>query len=175
MIPRTLAWSCGLLNIASALRRQKRTSLFSSKCLQDAASVWKEKGEPHPPSLFNSPCHLPVSFNPRTSTRITSGCGCRGLESISGNRDCVIELHDTLAWPVSTRLCTHTRTQSCLFSGPHPHSPASRHAKAGPSRWDLITLTSPPNYMCNENPPQSPREFQGPSPVTAKQTRTQAP
>lgn len=131
--------------------------------LQDAANVWKEKGEPQQPSLFNSPCHLPVSFNLRTSTRITSGRGGRGLESISGNRDCVIELHDTLARPVSTHACALTHAlSSASVSPPHPPSAASRHAKAGPSRQDLVTLTSPQNCMRNGNPPQSLREFEGP-------------
>lgn len=113
MIPRTSACSCGLLHTVSALRRWERSiqPALGPEVLQEAASVWKGKGEPHPPSLLSSPRHLSLSLNLRTSTRITSGCGCRGLESISGNRDCVIELHDTLAWPASTRLCARTSTQ----------------------------------------------------------------
>lgn len=64
---------------------------------------------------------------------------------------------------------------SASVSLPHPPSTASRHAKADPSRQDLVTLTSPQNYMCNENPPQSLREFEGPSSPAAKQNRAQAP
>lgn len=127
--------------------------------LQDAASVWKGKGEPHPPSLLSSPRHLSLSLNLRTSTRITSGCGCRGLESISGNRDCVIELHDTLAWPASTRLYAHTASQ-----------PGGGSLSAGS---DYTDFTSELHAQIESH--RNPREKEAPPHLTAKQKRTQAP
>lgn len=149
MIPRTSACRGSLQHGLSPAEEvgEKHPISTRPEGLRDAVSVWKGKGEPHPPSLLSSPRHLSLSLNLRTSTRIASGGGCRGLESISGTRDCVIELHDTLARPASVRACALT------------HAPSP---KAGPSRQDPITLASLQNGTWQIESHRNPREEERP-------------
>lgn len=161
MIPRTSACSCGPLHTVSVLRRWERSiqPALDWECFEMLPVSGKRKANPalHLYSVLPATCHF--HLNLRTSTRITSGCGCRGLESISGNRDRVIELHDTLAWPASTRLCAHAATQ-----------PGGRSLSAG-SDYTGFILELHVQIESHRNP----REKEAPSTLTAKQKRAQAP
>lgn len=138
MIPRTSACSCGLLYTVSALRRRERSiqPALNRKCFKTLPVSGKRKANltRHLYSVLPATCHFHLILGqvPGSLLDVDAVAWNPFLETETVSLNYMILLHGQQA-----RACGLT----------HPLSP-----EAGPSQWDLITLTSHQNYTCKSNP-----------------------